>query len=166
MGSFEALNTADIDFLFNPPTAVLTQTATTTSIPTGLSPWTSVAFSDTAGVMIDNYSGHSTGTNPSRYTVVVAGWYTVSGAVCYAANATGVRGARCAKNGTAIQGTGISITNVGAGTATAVASAPRDVRCAVGDYLELQGVQNSGGALATSINADLDSMFQVRFIHF
>lgn len=162
--SLEILNAARIQFLLYPPECIIVQTATTSTIATGLG-WTSVGFAD--GAVIDNYTSHSNVTNNTRVTIQVAGWYTVGGAVCYAPNATGVRGARCSKNGTAIQGSAIIVNNVGGVVDTSVdTAAPRDVQCAVGDYIELQTNQTSGANLATAIAADLGTFLQVKFSHF
>jgi hypothetical protein len=97
---------------------------------------------------IDNYGGHSTTTNTSRYTCQVAGTYMVSGIAAFVASATGPRGARLLKNNVAYNGTFVKMN--GFGTGSNALSTTALIPLAVGDYVELQGFQNSGGALNSS----------------
>lgn len=162
--SLSILNATTNQFLLNPPVFMAYQTTTATSMANAFT-WTSVAFSDTAGVVEDNYTGHSTVTNPSRYVVKVPGTYVVSGVVAFTANATGFRGSRLAKNGTALLGSASVGINAGGGIATVFATPTIEVVCAVNDYIEVQGIQQSGGALNTNLGTDLNSMLYVKFSH-
>lgn len=94
---------------------------------------------------------HDTGANTARITVpaemVGRGGIRLVGQITFAANATGYRRARWKKNNT----TWLAETKV---PAVATASEPTVVQCvarddapASGDYYELWGQQNSGGAL-------------------
>jgi hypothetical protein len=101
---------------------------------------------------IDRDNGHSNVTNPSRYTAQTAGYYLFNGQIQYAANVTGARralwyvnGALPVNNGGGFFSTSSTLL---AATATVIAP-PLFVYLAVGDYVELNAFQNSGGALLT-----------------
>jgi hypothetical protein len=137
-----------VNFLTGKPNAVLPQGSAVTALANN--GWTFCGLDTTT---FDNYGGHSNTTNNSRYTAQVAGKYLVAGSVSFASNATGVRGARVAKNGTAYQGSG-TLVPPNAALPTVVATAAVIVPLAVGDFVELHGFQSSGGALNTIIGAD------------
>lgn len=144
----QRVTAAMLNPLQNPPNASMTQTSTLTSLANN--GWTSVGLDTT---VFDNYLGHNNGVNNSRYTVQLAGNYLVLGAVSFTANASGNRGARIAKNGTPYQGSGtldIAITAL----PTSMTTVPVIIALAVGDYVEVQGFQSSGGSLNTQIGAD------------
>jgi hypothetical protein len=88
---------------------------------------------------------HSTSTNPSRFTAVKAGYYQVSVTVDWAVNATGIREVSIRKNGSTVSG------NVTQAVTTATRPTRQThsdiVSLAVGDYIEANVVQTSGGAL-------------------
>lgn len=113
------------------------------------SSWTAITM-DTE--TYDTADGHSTSTNTSRYTAVYPGYYLLGGGVTYAGNTTGRRGARWAVNGSVIPG---SATLQVATSATSVGVTARGMvtYLTVGDYVELQGYQDSGGALSTYVTA-------------
>jgi hypothetical protein len=113
--------------------------------------WTALTI-DTE--VYDSDGGHSTTTNTSRYTVQVAGTYLITGTAAFAANATGNRAVRLAVNGTAIIG---SFDKTLPATATHSSSrlSVAQAVCAVGDYIEVYGYQNSGAALNTSTGTDV-----------
>jgi hypothetical protein len=108
-------------------------------------------------------TGHSNSVNTSRYTANYAGWYQASGGVAYAANATGRRVAAWAVNGARVNG---SQAVVQATTAFDIEVPARTefVFLAVGDYLELQGFQESGGNLLTNVSADAQSTMNVIWV--
>jgi len=157
--SIGLLNMANIAFLRYPPSATVTQTSAQ-SLGTGS--WVSITLNSS---QYDNYNGHSNVTNNSRYTAVVAGWYTVSGVVAFSANGTGERGARLAVNGSPVQGTAGFLAALSSNV-TAVVTATRDILLNVGDYVEVQGWQTSGGSLNTAVFSDLACGMWVRFSHF
>lgn len=139
--SFNAGVRDNLLFLTNPPTCDLYLSAAQNAA-SGTS-YASVAFDTEAA---DTDTMHSTSSNTSRITATTAGLYLVTGTVAFAANATGYRGARIAKNGS----TDVTRTQ---SPATAAATAhwlniAALVRLAAGDYVELQALQNSGGNLA------------------
>ena len=150
-----------LGYLLNDPLFVGTQT-TSQNVLTGV--WTPINFNTE---QFDTYGGHDNVTNNSRYTAQVAGYYSVCGVVCWAANATNVRAARIHVNGNVVQGTSqmfpTSSTNV-----TGVATPTRCIYLNVGDYVEVAGYNNSGAAspgLATSVAADLASALYVIWSH-
>lgn len=147
-----------INFLLNRPVAFLTQ-GTVQSLPS--SAWAAVTY-DQSGV--DTYGGHSNTTNPSRYTAQVAGWYSVGGGASTAANATGQRGAAVARNGTRVQG-GAAMSQAASALSPTVPTPPTLAYLNVGDYLEIDAYQNSGGALNTASSSDLDSSMAVVWEH-
>lgn len=111
--------------------------------------WTAITFQLEYA---DNVGGHSTVTNTSRYTSTVDGYYEVSGAVCLAATSAGSGWARWARNGTEWPGSGTNMVN----TTSQMLLPARTVIIAlgVGDYVELQGFQLSGGNLDTFVATD------------
>jgi len=146
-----------IDFLLSPPIAELRQTVAQT-LTTGV--WASVTF-DVEDK--DSVSGHDTVTNNSRYTAVYAGWYQCSGGVGFVVNATGIRGTRWSVNGTALNG---SQTSEAPTTVTAAQWTPRtkQIYLNVGDYVELQAFQSSGGNLNTDVTTTNQSHMSVRWV--
>jgi len=101
----------------------------------------------------DNYGGHSTSTNTSRYTCQVAGIYQVTGIASYASNGTGNRAVRLTLNGNAVAGSFVKVP-AAIPSASAAVHTSALVALAVGDYIEVQANQNSGTAspgLSTSV---------------
>lgn len=151
-----------IDFLMNRPAARVRQTATQT-ITTGT--LTSITF--TTEDLDDDPAGtgaHSTSVNTSRYTAVYPGWYQVSGVVSFAANATGVRAASWAVNGTAINASASAIPNNGAATIVDVPAPTIQVFLNVGDYVELQGYHERGANLDTFVSGQHASSMDVQWV--
>lgn len=148
-------------FLLNPPIAELRQTTLqtfTTSVSAAVTFTTEDIDTD-----IDGIGGHDNVTNPSRYTARYAGWYLISGAVEFVANATGDRFAWLAVNGTDVNG------SVGfqAGDATgsaAVQARIKKVYLNIGDYVEVIGFQSSGGNLNTVVGARDQSSMSVQWV--
>lgn len=107
---------------------------------------------------------HDTGSNTSRMTVPASGGgvYLIIGGTTFAASATGVRGVRIAKNGSVV-GREMVVGNNGAGTATKAQIIAVEVLAAA-DYIEVQGFQNSGGALnaGSATRADASELTIVR----
>jgi hypothetical protein len=97
-------------------------------------------------------SGHSTSSNTSRYTAIYPGWYLCAGGVVWTGNSTSRRASRWAVNGTAINGSQILLP---ASIAQNVSHPARTIAVYldVGDYVELQAWQDSGGTLATIVAA-------------
>lgn len=130
-----------LNFALNPPEAVVFQT-TVQSLPN--STFAAISFDSTT---VDTYGGHSNTTNNTRYTAQVAGWYWCAAQVCYDnTSSTGARQTFLAKNGTRIN----TAFQCSLGTATSQGvSVGQLVQLNVGDYVEVQGWQSSGGALNT-----------------
>src|SRR5215831_948848 len=139
-----------VAFLQAPPTAQLRQQVAQ-SVPN--TTFTSITF-DLEDVDKDptGAGGHSTSSNTSRYTAVYSGWYEVTGAIAWTANATGRRASAWVVNGGILNG------SQQAGPATAASDAEVVTRTMliflnVSDVVELQGYQESGGALNTLAGA-------------
>lgn len=96
----------------------------------------------------DTGAFHSTTVNPSRLTIQRSGKYSVIGSIAWAGNASGIRRIRLLKNGVVLtpdqytqQPTGgTTVADVGQTVATFL-----DLRA--GDYLQVEGYQDSGGTL-------------------
>ena len=158
--TLELLNSVNVGFALNPPSFVGYQNASQTLATTS---WTSLSLDTTT---FDNYSGHSNITNNSRYTAQVAGWYTCNGVYAPAAGSTsGFRAGRLAVNGTPVLG-GASYSGAPTTAECSVVTPTKDVFLNVGDYVEMQGWQSTGGNYGTAINSDLRSGLWVRFSHF
>lgn len=138
-----------IDFLMNKPAAELRQLVAQT-LTTGT--WTAVTFisedldDDPAGT-----GGHDNASATSRWAAVYAGWYLLDGGCAFAANATERRGVRWAVNGAAVNGSAVLVVNSGAGGQVVVPARGKRVFLNVGDYVELQALQLSGGNLDTFV---------------
>jgi hypothetical protein len=98
----------------------------------------------------DTNAFHDNATNNTRLTIPagMGGLYALSGAVSYAANATGTRQARWRVNGTALINGGVNLVPASPSGLTIVQSTVF-VRLAAGDFVELYGIQDSGAALNT-----------------
>ncbi|MEV0660122.1 hypothetical protein ACIBI3_02385 [Actinomadura luteofluorescens] len=122
-----------VRWLRYPPVARVDSRSTTQTLNSGA--WTSIQMT---GGSIDNYDGHSTSVNNTRYTAPRAGLYFVYGlaAVNEAAGATGYRASRLAVNGTTFYaGTSCEPASTSLGTAVPACA---HIRLNAGDYVELQ----------------------------
>lgn len=81
----------------------------------------------------------------TRFTVVTAGRYRILGQVCWTSNAAGGRTVAIKKNGATQTATRLMAHPA---TATHYQQASAELLLAVGDYIELEATQTSGGALA------------------
>jgi hypothetical protein len=146
-------------FLLNVPICNAIQ-ATPQNVSTGL--WTPLTLDST---VVDSYGGHSNSTNNSRYTCQAAGWYLLTAAVCWSSNSTGWRGIRLLKNGTtAVAGSGTEV-NANTSGVTAIGTPSVILYLNVGDYVEGEGYQTSGGLLATSVNNDANCGLTAIWLH-
>jgi hypothetical protein len=107
--------------------------------------YTVLNFADEDGP--DVGSMHDTVTNNSRITAPATGWYVITGGVQFATNATSVRGAAIRLDGTTYINSNHGF-NTG-GTATAGVTVGGIYYLTAGQYVELLGVQMSGGNLDT-----------------
>lgn len=99
---------------------------------------------------VDSSGMHSTVSNTSRATAVYAGWYRVSGGLCWPASATGQRVLGWAVNGVSLNGSDDSMQGF-ASLSNRQSARSILVFLNVGDYVELMAFQNSGGTLATDV---------------
>lgn len=136
----------------------------------------SVGLSHTSGTALlltwdteayDTDTMHSTSTNTSRLVATTAGPYQVNARVGFLSNATGIRTLELRKNsaGSVAGGTRIAFDSTGAvgGSTDTTVSITADVVMAANDYVELFGLQTSGGALSTD-NATGLTFFQMRMV--
>lgn len=97
-------------------------------------------------------------TTNYRFTPNVAGYYQVSGAVMFTANATNIRLSAIYKNGTIYK----------SGNTTSAPAADQPVTCVSAlvflngstDYVELYALQDSGGSLVTTPISNWSTYFQ------
>lgn len=150
-----------VNFLINRPMVELRQTVAQ-SFATGNT--TTAMTWDTED--FDNDNMHSTVTNPSRITATTAGRYHFGGGIAWSANATLRRGSWYRINGTSVTPSGETMLQ---STSSGVAALP--VRAITyflnaGDYVEVIGYQESGGALSTNVATDVSEQpsFNARWI--
>lgn len=121
--------------------------------------WTAVPFGSGTEVF-DTHGYHDTSTNNTRVTVPagMGGKYQVSGVLSWTASAAGgARGAGLRVNGSTFHET--TQTN-GISSVVHPVSVAGLVPLAAGDYVELVGWQQSGGALALTGTAKLTAEFR------
>ena len=94
---------------------------------------------------VDVGAMHDTSTNTGRLTVPAGGggYYAIGGSIEFAANATGRRGIQVRVNGATI----IARSEVGSQTGDSTVSVNTQYQLAAADYIELMGLQASGGSL-------------------
>lgn len=153
--SFELLNQANITFLQNYP-IMLAQQATLQTIANA-----SIVAITWPTPSVDNFSGWASG-NPTRYTPQVPGYYAVTGQINWVFNATGGRYTLIYKNGVAVAQASAMPPSV-TDTSSVQAYWPL-IHCnGTTDYLEIYGLQRSGGNLNTN---PLGTQIAVEFKHF
>jgi hypothetical protein len=115
--------------------------------------WTTLTFAaELVDSDQDDIGAHSTVTNVGRFQARYAGLHLLAGAINYNANSTGVRYARWLFNGSTRPATHAGVGASASGGITVFP--PTMVQwLEVGDYVELQGHQTSGGSL-TTVSAD------------
>lgn len=128
-----------VNFLLNPPTALL-YASTTQSLTNNTG--TPIAFNLE---VYDTYNGHSTTTNNSRYVGLIPGNYLCIAQLSIATNATGIRNPEIQRNGSPLSPKPISrIAAISTPQSTGQVSAVVTLNGTT-DYVELIGLQNSGG---------------------
>ena len=140
--------------LYNRPLAKYRQSTTTTSVPTGNSAWTTIAFDVTD---VDTDGGRSgSGAFTDRYVCRTQGWYTVHATLAFAANNTGDRLMRFLVNASAQYGV---IAQPTALTGFSSVAMSKNIHMNVGDTFQVQGIQTSGVTLSTvSVLEDTSSV--------
>lgn len=157
--TLELSNFNNFNFVLNPPAFAGYQNTVQSLNNTN---WTSLNLD---AETYDNYSGHSNTVNNSRYTIQVPGWYTVVGTYAAAGNSTGFRAVRIAKNGVSSPLGFASYSGATTSAGISINTPTSDIQLAVGDFLEVQGWQSSGGNLNTDIGVDTRSALFIRFSH-
>ena len=111
----------------------------------------------------DIFSFHSTSSNTSRITPNIPGKYTFNGAVVFNQDNSGYRAARWYKNGSVVNGSESRIDAV-TGASSAVVARPTTIECnGSSDYVELRGIQNSGGSLSSNTTNTQQSSVEVTY---
>lgn len=121
--------------------------------------WQSVTFDSER---YDPSAMHSTSVNPSRITALVAGVYDIKANLAFAPSAVGIRGLRLLLNGTTIIFQDVRVSS--SATASTSIGAATDYQLAVNDYVEMQGFQDSGGALNMNAAANATPEFSMRLV--
>lgn len=109
----------------------------------------------------DTDSYHSNVTNNSRLTAPVTGKYEVFGGLAFFPNTTGDRYLNFRLNGAAILAYFVQASAKSGGIGTNVGGYYQ-VALSAGDYVEMRGFQNSGGALTVTMGAQGGSFFGIR----
>lgn len=153
-----AITAAGINAISDPPRCRLTHSvnqSTTNTVANAL------AF-DTE--VVDDGGMHSTSSNTSRITVPTdgGGFYVITGAVEFAANATGFRDLSIRLNGTTIIATTRNISASSTNTSRLVVTTLYPLADA--DYVELIAIQTSGGALNVNTQADWSPIFSAVWV--
>lgn len=146
-----------LKYLLDPPRAEPRQTATqnlTTTV------WTDITFTSEDYDQSDD-PGHDIVTNTARYTAPASGWYGVDWIVALAAIATSALLSRLSVNGTAVNNSRVTAGPVS--PAASCVSGSMRVFLNAGDYVTVQGRQDTGGTVATVASADTGSRMSVRF---
>ena len=148
----DVLNAAWATFYLNHPIFQVTQNVaqTYTTGSTTVVNWTNL--------QVDNFTGGSLINN--NYTVQVPGWYRCSVLYPFVGNATGVRYVNATKNGTA------QIFFANRSGMTGVSSTGMDglIQCAVGDVIQIEAQQNSGGNLNSQISGSYVPVWTMEWI--
>lgn len=132
------------NFLFAVPNFVGTTAGGAISLTNATN--TAIAF-DTN--QVDNYSGHNTVTNNTRYTAQLAGRYLLFGRVGFVFNATGSRAVAFRINGGSVDLTTNTNTQPPTVTDGAGVMTSAMMFLNLNDYVEVMAFQRSGGALNT-----------------
>lgn len=152
----EKITAARLNLIADPPLLVAQQIVVQTLANIT---WAAITMT---GETIDSLNGHSTSTNPSRYTPSTAGYYEVEGQVAFAASTAGDRGAQIRKNGATIDGAhyGAQRAMAGVGSFSGIARCGAVVFLnGTTDYIELYGYQDSGGNLNTYYTAGFTASY-------
>lgn len=145
------------DFMLNPPIFRGHQSSAQTTVS---GTWAVISLNATD---VDSDSGHSNGVNNSRYTCQVAGWYYVEGYFALASSGnTGRLQCAIAKNGTIVPASPQFLMYQAALQALMAGTL---VQLAVGDYVEVWGLQNTGANLNTFNGSDLMPSMNLFWVH-
>lgn len=120
----------------------------------GSNAWTPLLIDTEA---VDNYGGHSTSSNTSRYTVQLAGTYQIFGSVAWVASATGDRRIQITQNGNSAPGSANSFDP--SQVVLAAQQTMAFATAAVGDYFEIQVAHTAGATLGTNAGSGASAMF-------
>lgn len=147
-------------FVANRPIAAVVQNTAQAAIATAT--FADILFD---AEVLDRDGQHSIVTNTGRVVIGnTLGWYRCSGYVAWVGGSVTSRRAQVALNGVAQNGS-LSIEMAAATGFTAAVLHPFLVQATVStDYVTLQGMQDSGGAIAPSVSGAYRSYFLVEWI--
>lgn len=152
------LTAALLNGLLAGPVANLRQTVAQT---VATATYTSITFDSED---VDTHNGHSNVTNPSRYTIPRDGYYELSGGIVFDPNTTNGRAGRWTVNGTALNGSSNQVPANAASLVCGLGMRTVIVFLITGDWVQMQGYQNSGGNLNTNVLAETQSSMTVRWL--
>jgi hypothetical protein len=111
---------------------------------------------------LDTDSGRTgTGSATDRYVARTTGWYNVTAILAFTANSAGARYVRLLVNGTTQVGVAAQAASPSPGISSPVLT--RRIHMNVGDYLQVQGYQDSGANLYTYGAAEQTSVVDLAF---
>lgn len=113
------------------------------------SSWTAIQFNGEDFDLGTGTEQHSTSSNTTRLTCRVGGLYVIMANLAWDSNGTGVRGARVVMNGSTVLGA-IEMAACTPNFTQCPAAAIN--RLSIGDYVEVEGWQSSGGGLVVKAN--------------
>lgn len=145
-----------INFILTPPMAILKQSG---SQSLANNTWTTLTFD---GEELDRDNMHNNTTNNSRATAQTAGYYDIDAIYAAPTNATGARATRLQVNAANVGGRSSSVMAASNFQTGVLISGP--VYLNVGDYVEIQANQLSGGALSTTNLGDTACILTARWI--
>lgn len=150
-------------YLLIPPLAKLLQTSAQ-SLATGVS--TAIQMnSEIYDGDVDGLGGHDNATDNTRFTATYRGWYElIGGSISFNNSGVGVRLGFWAVNGSAVHGGLTESASAGAGTITSIPIPGNLVYLNAGDYAEMMGFQNSGGALLTVVSSTDKSNWSIKWV--
>lgn len=102
--------------------------------------------------------------SPTRFTPATPGWYQMSGAIAFGANATGYRSVYWYLDGVFINGTRVTVGSGGSSYVTVVNARTMPIYIAAASYVTLVGWQNSGVTLATGTSVDMHSTMSAIYL--
>jgi hypothetical protein len=111
---------------------------------------------------IDSDNGHSTVTDTNRYTAQTAGYYLFASTVEFVGNGSGFRQVRFSVSSGAVVGEHSIIMN-GTGANTADINTCAYAFMNIGDWVQVEAYQNSGGSLDVQ-NDGGDTRFEIKWV--
>jgi alpha-D-ribose 1-methylphosphonate 5-triphosphate synthase subunit PhnG len=150
-----------LNFLLAPPRCYAYKTA---SGALASATWDEINFGAEA---YDSHAAHDNSSNTSRLVAPESGLYTIKAHLTFATDSAGIRGLDIRKNAAGVQTAGTDLAFViiaGNGTTQSRLIASVDAQMTAGDYCEVFGYQNTGGALNVEGNSIGDTWLSFRWV--